>query len=295
MRVTNKLIFDTVINNMLRSSENLLKDHSELSSGKKIQRPSDDPIGFSQVLRYKDSISKNNQYLRNIDNGISFLEMSDSILSTVDNLLIHSKELAVAMSNDTVTSGDRADTANEIDNIFNELVQIGNAKLGNKYIFGGFLNNTAPFDSVGAYNGDNNSINIDINPNVRIAMNIPGDTVFKATGGSTIDIFKVLSDFKTALNNNDTTNIRSAINNIDTALTQITNNRAVIGSRINRMESTKNSLEDYNLNMEALRSNKEDADITKTVSNMVLHQTILEASQASASKVISSSLLNFLR
>ena len=94
MRVTNKMMTNTVTGNLFKNVKQLLKTQNVLSSGKRINRPSDDPIGMSKVLDYRKTICAIDQYDRNIAHGESWLNLTDSTLNAVGDSLIRAKELA---------------------------------------------------------------------------------------------------------------------------------------------------------------------------------------------------------
>lgn len=294
MRVTDKLLFDSLTSNLEKKTEELFRLQNIVSTGRKVNKPSDDPISVSKILDYNDIISKSEQYTRNIDHANGFLELSDSILSGVSDLLIRAKELAIAQSNDTITSNDRKSASIEAQNLFDQLVQLANTKLGDRYIFAGYKTQAQPFSTTGSYSGDNGKIMVEVGPGVTMQTNLPGDSLFKGAGGG-IDIFTVLNNLKTSLENNDAASIRGSLDSFDTALGAILNGRAEAGSRLKRLESTMENMEDLKLNITRLRSDLEDVDITKAVSDLVLQQHILEALRASNARIIERSLLDFLR
>ena len=117
MRVTNQLLANTLNSNLSRISEKLLKAQEQISSGKRINRPSDDPIGMGKVLDFRTTISQIDQYNRNITNGQGWLQLTDSTLSDIDNLITSAKTLAVSQATETSSAQTRADTAEEVKNI----------------------------------------------------------------------------------------------------------------------------------------------------------------------------------
>jgi flagellar hook-associated protein 3 FlgL len=158
MRVTNKMMTNTVTGNLFKNVKQLLKTQNVLSSGKRINRPSDDPIGMSKVLDYRKTICAIDQYDRNIDHGESWLNLTDSTLNAVGDSLIRAKELALSQANATANADTMKAVAEEVKNIYDHLLQFANTKLGNSYIFAGHETDTAPFsrddDYITSYNGE---------------------------------------------------------------------------------------------------------------------------------------------
>lgn len=294
MRITERLLFDNLTSNLQRNIEDLFKLQDIVATGKKVNRPSDDPAAISRILGYDGLISRVDQYIDNIGHSTGSLVFSDSVLGNAADLLTRVKEIATAQANDTMNSDDRRNASLEVQELFDQLVQLANAKLDNRYIFAGYKTQAQPFSTIGDYSGDNGKIMVEIGPGVTIQTNLPGDDLFKGAGGG-IDLFLLLDNLKTSLENNDGISIRNSLDGIDSALGQIMDGRAGIGARLNRLESTTTYMEDLRLNVTKLRSDLEDADITKVVSELTLQQNILEALMASTARIIEPTLLDFLR
>ncbi|MDL1986775.1 MAG: flagellar hook-associated protein FlgL [Deltaproteobacteria bacterium] len=158
MRVTNKLMADTVTGNLFKNIDQFLKTQNILFSGKRINKPSDDPIGMGKVLDYRKTIWAIDQYDRNIAHGESWLDLTDSTLNAVGDSLIRAKELALSQANATANADTMKAVAEEVKNIYDYLLQLANTKLGNSYIFAGHKTDTSPFsrddDYIASYNGE---------------------------------------------------------------------------------------------------------------------------------------------
>lgn len=137
MRVSDKLIYSQVTHNLQKNMERLLLIQNSLSSGKKIEAPSDNPIGNSQSLNYTSLLSRLEQYGRNIDRGVGTLGLNDSTLFNVTGILTRLKELAVQMRSDTNTADDRAVAAKEIRQLLREMASLANTEDGVDYLYSG--------------------------------------------------------------------------------------------------------------------------------------------------------------
>jgi len=114
MRVSDKVLYNTVTNNLQQNLEKMLELQESGSSGKRINRPSDDPIGVMKVIDYTTAISKADQYQRNIDNGISSLDATESAIATTQDILVRAKELSISALNGTSSASDRGIVAKEV-------------------------------------------------------------------------------------------------------------------------------------------------------------------------------------
>ncbi len=164
----------------------LEKNRSEMSelqtqaaSQKRINKPSDDPVGTTKLLSSRTDAKGIDQYLKNLDFAQSFLDFTDKSLEDVTNALMRAKELALSQANDPSSSPmTRKAVATEVRQLYNQALQVANRKLGNRYIFGGYGTTTTPFANDGAYRGDRGEIMVEINKGAYVAMNLPGDMVF---------------------------------------------------------------------------------------------------------------------
>lgn len=148
MRVSDKVLYNTVTYNLQQNLDKLLKLHESASSGMRINRPSDDPIGVTKIIDYATAISKAEQYERNADNGIAFLSATESAISTAQDALLRAKELSLSALNGTYSATDRALMAKEVDQLYEEAIQVANTRHNGRYIFSGYNINTQPYNEI---------------------------------------------------------------------------------------------------------------------------------------------------
>jgi flagellar hook-associated protein 3 FlgL len=179
MRIADKMNFDQVKNNLTKNRTEMASLQNQAATQKKVTKPSDDPLAATRVLASKTDINVNQQFLKSVSQARAFLEYSDQSLGELSEILMRAKELALSQSNDASASADtRRVTAAEIEQLYSQAVQVGNRKLGDRFLFGGFKTTQPPFDSNGKYSGDDGEIRIAINKEANVAMNIPGGRVF---------------------------------------------------------------------------------------------------------------------
>ena len=299
MRVTNKLMADTVFRNLSSHTERLFHIQNMISSGKRINKPSDDPIGIARVLGYRKTISSIDQYSRNIAHGKSWLSLADSTLGSVDTLLIRAKEVAVYQATETSSPETRLIAAEEVRNIYEQIMQLSNTKSGNSYIFSGHKTDTASFSYDADYNanyaGDSGDIKVLVGEEIGISININGRDTFQSGDGNGGCIFQVLKDLKDGLEANDTSQISEQVDLLSDSLNQVLKKRAELGARINRLESTESYWVDFKLNVQESLVETEDVDLTQVIADLMSQQTAYQASLNAAGKVIQPSLIDFLR
>src|SRR6185312_1892093 len=183
MRIADKMGYNQVTGNLQKNRSDMSDLQNQAATQKRITKPSDDPAAASRVLNARTDERGSKQFVKNIDVARSFLEFTDQSLSELTESLTRAKELAIAQANDAGASPDtRRAVAAEVEQLYNQAVQIGNRKLGDRYIFGGYRTTKPPFDISGEYNGDDGSMSVQINKDAFVAMNVSGDKIFLGKG-----------------------------------------------------------------------------------------------------------------
>lgn len=183
MRIADKMAFNQVNQNVTKNRSDMAELQNQAATQKRLNKPSDDPLAAARVMGARTEERSNSQFIKNINNARSFLEFSDQSLGELTDILVRAKELAVSQSSDASgNSESRMVTAAEVEQIYNQAVQIGNRKLGDRFIFGGFKTQTTPFSLAGEYSGDDGNIKIQTHKDSFVAMNIPGSKIFLGRG-----------------------------------------------------------------------------------------------------------------
>lgn len=298
MRVASKTIYEAVKFNLGNITENLYKAHKVVATGKRITGLSDDPVGLTQVLNIKSTLSNITQLGRNIDLGKSWLIASESALSHVQNLISEARVLCVQMATETMGAAQRTSAAETVQNTLEEIVSLANTDVNGRYIFAGSKTDAAPFSrdndtNVVTYNGDNNAFTIKIGRDATVQVGSDGEAVF-GTAGQADDIFKTFIELKADLVEDNVTGIGDAITKLDTHFDHISTKISDIGSKIIRMEIKTNIFQDLNLaNIDRL-SNIEDADITEAIMDLKSKELAYQAASASSARVMELSLIDYL-
>jgi len=279
MRVANKAIYDAVTYNLGSISEELSKANEIATTGKRINNLSDDPVGLTQSLNIRSTLSSIEQMGRNISHGSSWLTASESALTNVQNIISDTKALCVQMASGTIGSDQRASAAGTVQNMLDEIVSLANTDVAGNYIFAGSKTDTIPFNQDGTYNGDNNPFTIKISRNSTVEIGNDGQAVFG-------NLFNTLSNLKTALETNDLSGIQDAMDNLDGHFEDISAKISDIGSKMNRMEIKDKIYQDLNFSNTERLSKIEDADIAEAIMNVSAAELTYQAALASSSKVM---------
>jgi flagellar hook-associated protein 3 FlgL len=213
VRVTNNIVAMRTINQIQRSYSKLADTQEKLSSGRRINRPSDDPIGVTRALRYRSSIDELNQFSDNIDEAKTWLLGTETELRSVTDLMLRVKQLALESSSDSSDANSRLANAEEIDRILEQMVQISNKRQGGKYIFSGTETLTKAFEAVKIggrisevrYLGNDGEIDVEFAKGQIAPINLNGRDIFQnnisEVSGSDLDPDLGLSTLLSDLNN----------------------------------------------------------------------------------------------
>lgn len=289
-------MFGLVLNQFQSISQKTLEAQQQASSGKRVSKPSDDPIAFGRIVLDKSDLAQNGQWLRNIDSGSTRLAQADSTLGQVDTTLSRLRELAVSARNDTNTANDRTVIAKEVRSLQRELVQLSNTEVNGQRIFAGTKTDADPFvlgvgDDV-TYVGNNESQSVAVGQNQTIQVTLSGSQVFS---GPTTNVFGSIKNLLSSLETNNGAGIETGIGDLDQAISQVANARGQIGALDNRLSTTKSALQDTGDLLQTALSNDEDIDFAEAITNLTRQQTALQAAARSANVMFSNSLLNFLK
>jgi len=296
MRVTNRLMADTVLNSLYKNAQQLLKLQEMVSSEKRINRPSDDPIGMGKILDYRKVLSSIDQYNTNITHGKTQIDLTESCLEAIDDLVLKARRIAVEQSAGELEN--RPTAAQEVKNIYDQILQLANTRLGDSYILSGHQTDTAPFsrdaDYNATYDGDDGDIRIIVGDNLDIKINVTGEDALR----SGVDVFDALRDLINGLEDPDTTagtaQIATQITPLSNALDQIKDVRAEAASTFIQLETTENQLANFKLNVEDMLSDTEDVDMAQAIVELQIQKTAYETSLATAAEILQRSLIDFL-
>lgn len=149
MRISENIKFNTIVDNMFKSQESYNKLSEKMASLKEINRPSDDPIGMSKLLKLRESRASIEQDIRDMGSCESWLTMSESKLSAVGDLLVKAREVAGAQSTATASVETRSAGAGTIQQVMDQVLALANSKYGGSYLFSGTKSGETPFLSSG--------------------------------------------------------------------------------------------------------------------------------------------------
>ncbi len=183
MRIADKMRYGQVERNLQNNRAEMSQLQNQAATQKRVTKPSDDPLAATRVLEARSEERGNVQFTKSIFYMKNFLEFSDQALGEMTEALNRSKELALGQASDAGASAlTRRAVAEEIGQLYSQALQIGNRKLGDRFIFSGYKTQTQPFDKHGEYHGDEGDMKVQLHKKAFVAMNLPGSKVFAGQG-----------------------------------------------------------------------------------------------------------------
>ncbi|TVM00951.1 MAG: flagellar hook-associated protein 3 [Candidatus Brocadia sp. WS118] len=300
-RITQESMSRTTLSNINLNLKKMQEIQEKLSSGKRINRPSDDPSGARKVLGLKTEELKYQQFSGNTEIAKERMNYTFNSLENIQEILSKIKELGIQASNDTVGQSEREIIARELDELLESVLQFTNTDNDGRYIFAGTKTSTIPFsatrDSLGrissvTYDGNNEEINYQIGPNTYIQINIPGGTIFQDRG-----LFSTLISMRDALESStfDSSVFLNLRNTLDVATDAVLTEITSFGAKTNRLELTSQSLENLRITLKELISYTEDADVASLIMDLKNQENILQSSLETGARIIQPTLLDFLK
>ena len=289
MRITDAILAERIISSINESKARLGELQNILATGKKINRPSDDPLRISSVFDLKKELQEIDQYLRNIETATTWIDLTTQTLTQISDILNSARVIALRESSATSTSMSRAAAAQEVKNLKKQLLNLANTSLGGKYLFSGTKTLTKPFLEDGTYRGDEGEIRIEVEDNQTVIVNVPGNKIFQGEE----DIFSVLSDLEKALNINDIQAISSQIERIDASLRQIHRWEGEFGGRGKRIKIFESRLKDQMVGITKLLSITEDADTVKVIIELQHAGAAYQAALHAGREILQYTLIDF--
>lgn len=294
-RVTQSMLSTQLLRNLNTNMSRMEHQLNQLSTTKKINKPSDDPVGITYSLRYRSELAANEQYQRNIDSTLSYIDFTDTLMDQAGEIMHRANTLAVRASNGTNPPSAMEAIAIELRELKQQLVDIGNSKLNGKYVFNGQKTDIPPYNEATAATDvtDPHYIYFEVGAGIQIPTNISGNEVFGPAGGD--NAFAILDDLITMVENNDHAAVSGTLGRIDARQEAFLGARSEIGAKRNRTELVEGRLKDIGINIVALQSKTEDVDMAELITQLTISESVYQSSLSAGARIVKPSLLDFLR
>jgi len=303
------------LNNLTVELEELRKIGA---TGKKLNKPSDDPASIRPVLSTRKELSNVERYTETMGQALDTMQSTDGHLEHVENIMQRIKELSINAVNGIYDQESLNILADQVGNMRQELLDASNAMVDGKYIFAGYQENTKPFTVNGAYvpggydpnnsatwpyiyNGDPNSTSLEITPGETIQVDLTGNDLFfgDADNDGIVDpgrmnIFATVTNLMEAIQNGDMTAIETEMDNIDIASDQNRRLRSQLGNRAARVQTAMDHQEAVKIDLKQILSRYEDADAIESFNAIIQQETAFQAALSITGKVSQLSILDYI-
>lgn len=316
MRITNKSMNINLLRNLNQGLKRYDRLSEQLVSGRKVHRPSDSPATISNIMDLNSSLIETEQYLRGAADAQSWLESTDSALDSLTNVLHRLRDIITMGANDTQDDAARFALAQEAEQLFDSIIQLGNSTHGSKYIFAGQLTTVKPFvresddpnsaqyfDVIyqGGYRtatGDLAKVEFEVSTNSYLTVNVAdaeevGDVVEERLFTPILNLIKEVRE--NLINNNVTDLSNQNLGELEQTLDRVLRHRADVGARMARADLAEERLQDLRLNFNKLLKNVQGVDYAETIMQLKNEEHIYRTALSVGARILQPSLVDFLR
>ncbi|MCL6616051.1 MAG: flagellar hook-associated protein FlgL [Anoxybacillus ayderensis] len=294
MRITQFMLTNNSLRNISQSYARMDKYQEQLSTGKKIQRPSDDPVVAMKGMYYRTSLTEIEQYQRNLSEVHTWMDNSESGLDHATQVLQRVRELVVQGKNGTLTDEDKQAIAREIGQLKSDLVQTANTKVAGKYIFNGTNIAEAPVTeqpspTAPTVNNNTDDFTVEVSKGIKLKANINPNNVFSQ------GLFNTLQQLENTFNGTSSGNLDNLLKDLDDHMNSVLAERSDLGARVNRLELIEQRLSTQQVIAQQMISDNEDADIEKVITDLKTQESVHRAALSVGARIIQPTLVDFLR
>jgi flagellar hook-associated protein 3 FlgL len=268
----------------------------ELSSGRRVNQPSDDPAASALLVDNHDRTTFTTRFLHNLGSLQGQFQSADSTLSSVVTALERALTLGIQGANGTLSDADRAAIAGELQGIQDQLISLGNTAFQGRQLFAGTLTETPPFvkdptvPSGVRYVGNNAINTVQIGDGYSIAANKPGSQIFVAPGH---DVFQAMTSLIQAIQSN--TGIGTAVTAVRDSFDFVSSQRVFYGNSVNQAQTQSTYLGTAKLQLAQQEKTLAAADLDAAASRLVNSQNATNATLAAIGRISQLNLFDFLK
>ncbi|MEF2095995.1 flagellar hook-associated protein FlgL [Bacillus sp. CFBP9009] len=292
MRVTQSMLTNNMLSNLSSSYEKMSKLQEQVYSQKKFSKPSDNPVAAMMGMGYRTNLNQIGQYQSNIAEATNWIDSTDDAITESVSALQRIRELTVQGSNGTYEGEQLKTITEEIKQLKEHLITLGDTQIGGKYIFNGQDTNVRP-SSVKDGNGNTvygtGDINLEVFSGISLKINTDGSKIFGdalAAGGSIDQTIEALENGG---------GVSGTLEGLDATINTFLGMQAQVGARQNRIELMTDRLKQQEVFATEILSKNEDVDIEKAIMDLTTQESVHSAALSIGAKIMQPSLLDFLR
>lgn len=286
MRITDSILIADSLLSESRAAQQLNQLSQESASGNLINTPSDNPTGFAQVASIDARltiIQGRNTVATSAANNI---DVASGALSSAADILDRAQQVAISSANGTVDPATRSQAATQVLGLVQQMIQLGNTKGADGYVFGGTSTTSPPFDATGAFKGNNGVTQVAVADGVLVTSNVSGADAFtSASGGS--NVIADMQSLATALSTNNVAGISAAIDQMNTDREQVSAVMVQAGSTSSTLQASAQLMTNLSTSTLTARSTIDNAASAQVYSELQATETAYQASLSVTQQVLS--------
>ncbi len=300
-RITSEMLSNSTLNDINNSLQALQRSSEELSSGRRILEPSDDPYGTSHVIDLTSQIEGLESYASSVHDGVAWTQAAGGAMANIGEILQRVRELLIQGSNGTLNAGDLQSIGLEVTQLTEAVKQDANTQYAGQYVFSGTLTTTAPYKAgeEDVFHGNNQAVERSIGPGATIDVATPLASVLGngtgAADGKLLDVLRTISkhlaeatpESRSALGTSD-------LKNLDTNMEALVQLQAVTGATTKQLNAASTRIESLQDALTKALSSTQDANIAEVSIAYSNEQAAYTAALHAGATIVQESLLNFL-
>lgn len=296
-RITHSTVQRSTLANLQLNLTAAAKLQAQMSSGRKIAAPSDDPAGTHDLLRLRADQRANTQYARNAADGDAWLATVDTALVESLSILRNARDLAVRAGSGALNDDSRQALAAEVDARRSELLQQANASYGGRQVFAGtsattaFAADTSTTPTTYTHSGTGSPVTRQVGPDSSVRVDGDGAAAF---GTGSTSAFAVLDQLAAAIRAGST-DMAPSLEAIDNRISAMLGEAAAVGARQNLVDNAQDVLAQQGVTLAEQRSGIEDVDLAEIILQVQAQEVAYKGALGAAAKVLQPSLMDFLQ
>jgi flagellar hook-associated protein 3 FlgL len=298
VRITQRAVAQTALQGLNRNLTDLGKLQQQLTSGKVVSRPSDSPTAVNRSLQIRKDQAATAQYARNISDAQSWMETTDTALTSMVAQVRRVRDLTVQAANDgAMTTEARTAVSAEVAALRDSLLGLANENVDGRPVFGGATSGSRAYQADGTWVGVGSADGTGVVPIKRrisndeqVRIDTTGPEAFGPPGS---DLFAVVG--KIAADVGAGIAVQDGLTDLDAAIDRLLTAASTVGARAARIDNAAQVNTDRSLALSKQLANVEDVDLPKTIMQLQFQQTGYQAALQATAQVIQPSLADFLR
>ncbi|MFO0553015.1 MAG: hypothetical protein U0271_31800 [Polyangiaceae bacterium] len=285
MRVTETLRMQAVERAQRRATNDLSRATDGASTGMRVRAPADDPTAFASLVRVRAGASAWKDRREAISSSSSELTVAESSLAEGADIMARARELAVTMADGAMSAAERTAAAGEVRTLRAALLGIANQRGASGYLFAGSAVGTAPFTAAGTFVANDDALDVEVAPGIRVRSNASGAQAFTSAGGR--DVFQDLDNLANALASNNVAGVQTSVTDIEAGHTQITSARAMAGIGIDRLRASESAADQAAMMLQEEHAKTGELDAATAFSKLAEAQQAYERALSISKNILS--------